>query len=81
MINKIKDWLYWNAPIVTTRRKIFNEQQKRFEERRKVIRETNWSIIKQNISFLEVLRENTWDKDLVDNIIYFLKEEFEVTDD
>lgn len=73
MINKIKDWLYWNAPIITTRK-----EQEKIKQQNKWLNKVG---VRPAIHSLFELRNNTWDKGRVDRIIKYLRDTFEVQDD
>ena len=88
-MSKLGTWWYWNRPIITTRKKkhlyaqystdaAMSDNNKCFEGLIKMKDKSAWMAIKQVINSLEELRKNTWDKDRVNRIIKFLKDNFEV---
>lgn len=72
-IKKILRWLYWNAPIITTRKSLntFENNCMWLSERDKLF--FRKSVADTAISSLQELRNNTWDKDRVDALIEFLE--------
>ena len=80
MLNKIKNWLYWNAPIITTRKK----REKYTEDHTSSIISYNAKLnryfIKDIVISIKELRKNTWDIKRVDFIVAQLKSYFEVKD-
>lgn len=72
-IKKILRWLYWNAPIITTmkiRDKFTDACMARLERQNLLHR---IAVAETAINMLKELRNNTWDKDRVDNLIHFLE--------
>ena len=85
----IKDWLYWNFPIITTRLKRYSYTErfisdaeanihKRYDHFIKFKDKSSWAAINPVIHSLKELRNNTWDKDRVDQAIKWLTDNFEV---
>ena len=72
-IKKILRWLHWHAPIITTRKSLntFENNCMWLSERDKLF--FRKSVADTAISSLQELRNNTWDKDRVDNLIHFLE--------
>lgn len=81
MINKIKDWLYWNAPIITTRWKRCDYVNALIKDALKVDHIKNKMFIDYIMKDINELRKNTWDIKRVDFISAKLKSYFEVKDE
>lgn len=81
MFNKIRNWLFWNAPIIITGRGLFEKIVKHDVERTKTEKEFNWKTIKPVIINLEKLRANTWDQDKITWMQQYLRDNFEVQDE
>lgn len=81
IIKKIKTWWKWNSPIFMTRRKLFSILVSSDAEQRRVDDRIMWAVIRPVISDLEELKKNTWDKERVERIQQWLKENFEVTNE
>lgn len=72
-VKKILRWLYWNAPIITTmkiRDKFTDARMARLENQILIHRK---AVANTVIYILNELRNNTWDKHRVDNLIHFLE--------
>lgn len=81
IINKIKNWLSWNAPRIITGRGLFIKLVEYDVERSKMEKEFNREKIGKVINELQELRKNTWDVERVDRTINWLKDNFEVKDE
>lgn len=73
----LKEWFKWNRPIFMTRSKLFGLLVEDSEKVRKNNDELNWIAISEVIESLKELRKNTWDTGRVDEIVHYLKREFE----
>lgn len=82
----MREWLYWNFPIITTRRRKNKYAQMICDSNiesairalRRIDEKTTWAAINPVIHLLRELRNNTWDKDRVDRAIEWLQRNFEV---
>lgn len=81
MIEKLKELWKWYRPIFMTRSKLFSLLVSSGVERDKINDKFTWAEIRPVISSLEELKKNTWDKDRVEWIQKYLKDNFEVEDD
>lgn len=81
MIEKLKELWKWHRPILMTRRKVFSLLVSAGVEQDKINNKFTWAAIRPVISDLEELKKNTWDKDRVEWIQSYLKDNFEVNDD
>lgn len=81
MIEKLKNFWKWNGIIITTRKKLFSLLVSAGVEQDKINARFAWLAIRPVIFSLEELKKNTWDKDRVEHIQEWLKENFEVKDD
>lgn len=81
MIKKLKNFWKWYRPIFMTRRKLFSLLVSSGVEQDKINDKFTWAAIRPVISSLEELKKNTWDKERVERIQQWLKENFEVTND
>lgn len=78
MFDKIKTWLEWNSPIFMTRRKLLSILISHESAERDVDHKITWAVIRPVIFDLEELKKNTWDKDRIEHIQQWIKENFEV---
>lgn len=82
----MRGWLYWHFPIITTRwrknkyaQMICDSSVERvLRAHRRIDKKTTWAAINPVIHSLWELRNNTWDKDRVDDAIEWLERNFEV---
>ena len=81
MIEKLKYWWKWHRPILMTRSKLFSLLVSAGVERDKINDKFAWAAIRPVISDLEELKKNTWDKDRVEWLQEYLKDNFEVDND
>ena len=81
MIEKLKELWKWHRPILMTRSKLFSLLTSAGVERDKINNKFAWVAIRPVIFSLEELKKNTWDKERVEWIQRYLKENFEVKDD
>lgn len=81
MIEKLKELWKWHRPILMTKRKLFSLLVSAGVENDKINARFTWMAIRPVISDLEELKKNTWDKDRVEWIQKWLKENFEVKDE
>lgn len=81
MIEKLKELWKWHRPILMTRSKVFSLLVSAGVEQDKINNKFTWAAIRPVISDLEELKKNTWDKDRVEWIQSYLKDNFEVNDD
>ena len=81
MFEKIKTWWEWHRPIFMTRSKLFSLLVSSGVERDKINDKFTWAVIRPVIYDLEELKKNTWDKDRIEHIQQWLKENFEVKND
>lgn len=81
MIEKLKELWKWHRPILMTRSKMFSLLVSAGVERDKINDKFTWMSIRPVIFSLEELKKNTWDKDRVEWIQKYLKDNFEVKDD
>lgn len=78
MLNKIKNWVYFNRPMITNRKKLdkfFISSMDSFERVRKL---GNWDLASQVINELEQLRADTWNQDKITKIQNLLRNKFEI---
>lgn len=73
----LKEWIKWNRPIFMTRSKLFSLLVEDSEKVGKNYDELSWMAISKVIESLKELRKNTWDTGRVDDIVRYLKREFE----
>lgn len=78
MFDKIKDLWKWHRPIFMTRSKLFSLLVSSGVEWDKINDKSTWAVIRPVIFSLEELKKNTWDKDRIEHIQQWLKENFEV---
>ena len=81
MIKKLKELWKWHRPIFMTRSRLFSLLVSAGFERDKINDRFAWTAIRPVIFSLEELEKNTWDKDRVEWIQKYLKDNFEVEDD
>lgn len=81
MIEKLKELWKWHRPIFMTRSKLFSLLVSAGVEQDKINNKFTWAAIRPVISDLEELKKNTWDKDRVEWIQSYLKDNFEIEDD
>ena len=81
MIEKLKELWKWHRPIFMTRSKLFSLLTSAGIERDKINDKFTWAAIRPVIFGLEELEKNTQDKELVEWIQKYLKDNFEVEDD
>ena len=81
MIEKLKELWKWHGPILMTRRKLFSLIVSAGVDNDKINARFAWAAIRPVLISLEQLKENTWDKDRVEHIQKWLKENFEVEDE
>lgn len=81
MIKKLKELLKWHRPFLMTRSKVFSLLTSAGVERDKINDKFTWAAIRPVIFSLEELKKNTWDKDRVEWIQKYLKDNFEVKDE
>lgn len=81
MIEKLKELWKWHRPILMTRSKVFSLLVSAGVEQDKINNKIARAAIRPVISDLEELKKNTWDKDRVEWIQSYLKDNFEVNDD
>ena len=81
MTEKLKELWKWHRPILMTRSKLFSLLTSAGVERDKINDKFTWAAIRPVIFSLEELKKNTWDKDRVEWIQRYLKDNFEVNDD
>ena len=81
IIEKFKTWWKWHRPIFMTRSKLFSLLVSSGVERDKINDKFTWAVIRPVIYDLEELKKNTWDKDRIEHIQQWLKENFEVKND
>lgn len=85
----MREWLYWNFPIITTRRRINkrivkivdNQLESTIRLVGKMNDKSNWAAINPIIHDLESLRADTWNQDKITKIQNWLRDNFEVKDD
>lgn len=78
MIEKLKELWKWHRPILMTRSKLFSFLVSAGVGRDKINDKFTWAAIRPVIFSLEELKKNTWDKDRVEWIQKYLKDNFEV---
>lgn len=81
MIEKFKNFWKWHGPIFMTKSKLFSLLTSAGVERDKINDKFAWVAIRPVIFSLEELKKNTWDKERVEWIQKYLKDNFEVKDD
>ena len=81
MIEKLKELWKWHRPILMTRSKVFSLLVSQEVELDKINNKIARAAIRPVIFSLEELKKNTWDKDRVEWIQKYLKDNFEVNDD
>lgn len=81
MIEKLKYWWKWHRPIFMTRNKLFSLLVSAGVERDKINDRFAWMAIRPVIFDLEELKKNTWDKDRVEWIQKWLKDNFEFVEE
>lgn len=81
MIEKLKELWKWHRPIFMTRSKLFSLLVSAGVEQDKINNKFTWAAIRPVISDLEELKKNTWDKERVEWIQSYLKDNFEIEDD
>ena len=81
MIEKLKELWKWYRPIFMTRNKLFSLLTSFGVERDKINDKFAWMSIRPVIFSLEELKKNTWDKDRVEWIQKWIKENFDVKDE
>ena len=81
MIEKLKELWKWYRPIFMTRKKLFSLLTSSGVERDKINDRFTWEAIRPVIFSLEELKKNTCDKDRVEWIQKWIKENFEVKDE
>lgn len=81
MIEKLKELWKWHRPIFMTKSKLFSLLVSAGVERDKINDKFAWMSIRPVIFSMEELKKNTWDKDRVEWIQQYLKDNFEVDDD
>ena len=81
MIEKLKELWKWYRPIFMTRNKLFSLLTSFGVERDKINARFTWAAIRPVIYSLEELKKNTWDKDRVEWIQKWIKENFDVKDE
>ena len=78
----MREWLYWHFPIITTRwrknKNIVSILDSGIESTIRLNKKSTWSAINPVIHSLKELRNNTWDKERVDQAIKWLRDNFEV---
>lgn len=80
MIEKLKELWKWHRPIFMTRSKLFSVLVSAGIERDKINDKFTYAAIRPVIFSLKELEKNTWDKDRVEWIQEWLKDNFEVED-
>ena len=81
MIEKLKELWKWHRPRFITKSRLFSLLVSAGVEQDKTTTRLTWLAIRPVIFSLEELKKNTWDKDRVEWIQRYLKENFEVKDD
>ena len=81
MIEKLKYWVKWHRPFLMTKSKLFSLLTSAGVERDKINDRFAWMAIRPVIFDLEELKKNTWDKDRVEWIQKWLKDNFEFVED
>lgn len=78
MLKTLKVWWKWNSPIFMTRRRLLSILIRHEAAQRDVDHKITWAVIRPVIYNLEELKKNTWDKDRIEFIQQWLKENFEI---
>ena len=81
LLARIKNWLDWHAPRITTGKAIFEKLARYSAIRAKQEQAYTWAAIRPVVYDLERLRANTWDQDKITWMQTYLRQNFEVKDD
>ena len=77
MFDRIKYLWRWHRPVLMTKSKLFSLLASAGVEQDKLNDKFTWMVIRPVIFDLEELKKNTWDKDRVEWIQKYLKDNFE----